>query len=215
MSTYPVNIEQAGQEAPLTYSPPDIAEVEAIAAFARFDGSAAATAFRPSLAFYSDGGLLLARVFPPDQVEAGDSADVTFGPFLGDDGGLRRFATASVSSSGTTTIAAFDTVRLPFARFVTSDPSVFATGEYGTWVINNAVGDDALFLRKRGLYMVQSTWLAAFGVPMESFTGSSWQGAPQAVNSSAFYARQSAGLTQAVQYGFTIVDAVHEDDVAG
>lgn len=212
MSTYPVNVDQAGQSAPLTYSPPDIAEVEAIAAFARYDGTAAASAFLPSLAFYSDGGLLLARVFPSDQVEAGDAADVTFGPFLGDGGGLRRFAVARVGTGGTSTVAAFDTVRLDFASFTTTDPAVFATGNYASGVINNAAGDDGLFLRKRGLYLASVSYVPAIGVALEDFEGLIWDGQPPATPSISGYARSALGVETALQTGMAILDSVHEDD---
>src|SRR4051794_30434741 len=77
-----INVTQAATTAPAVYRVPGSAEVEALSAFARFDGTGAATSFRPALTFYSAAGLILARVFPGDAVVAGDTADVTFASFL-------------------------------------------------------------------------------------------------------------------------------------
>lgn len=81
-----INLTQAAVGAPFDYTIPDSMELEPLSIFARFDGSAAG-AFRPSVSVYSGAGLLLGRFFPSEPVAAGDSADVTFAPFLGRGGG--------------------------------------------------------------------------------------------------------------------------------
>lgn len=49
---------------------------------AAFDGTSSVTAWLPALTIRSQDGTILARVFPDTQAEAGDSADVSFAPFL-------------------------------------------------------------------------------------------------------------------------------------
>lgn len=67
-------------DGPITLSP--------FSAFASFNGSAAAASFRPALTILTQDGLVLARVFPSDTLAVGDTADVTYAPFLGrQDGG--------------------------------------------------------------------------------------------------------------------------------
>lgn len=86
-----INLTQAAVGAPLEYTIPDSMELEPLSIFARFDGSAAGT-FRPSVSVYSGAGLLIGRFFPSEPVAAGDSADVTFAPFLGRGGGQTLLA---------------------------------------------------------------------------------------------------------------------------
>lgn len=79
---FAINVQQSSEEAPVRYEVPGAVEVEPVAAFASYDGSGAAATWIPALAFYSDGGLLLSRVFPQGvTLGAGSSADVSFGPF--------------------------------------------------------------------------------------------------------------------------------------
>lgn len=67
--------------APIQYqlAPGEALTVES--ASATFDGSAAAGAFLPCIAFYAPSGELLSRTFPVDSIAAGASAEVTFAPF--------------------------------------------------------------------------------------------------------------------------------------
>lgn len=51
-------------------------------AFASFDGSGASGDFRPALTIRAQDGTILSRTFPSDSLAAGDSADVTYAPFL-------------------------------------------------------------------------------------------------------------------------------------
>jgi len=80
---------------PLSRELTETGTVELQAAFAIFDGSAAAGAYRPALTIRAQNGTLLARVFPADELAAGDSAGVTFAPFL-------RSAAATPPPSGAT-----------------------------------------------------------------------------------------------------------------
>ena len=48
---------------------------------AYFDGDAAASSFYPCLSVYSQDNKLIGRFFASQQMEPGDEAEVTFGPF--------------------------------------------------------------------------------------------------------------------------------------
>lgn len=52
-------------------------------AYATWDGTGASGDFLPCLAFYSQDGTRVARVFPSTKVAAGDVANVTYAPFPG------------------------------------------------------------------------------------------------------------------------------------
>lgn len=107
-----VNVQDAPAAAPAVYTVPGSADVELLSAFARFDGSGAAGSFRPALTFYSDAGLILARVFPGDTVTAGDTADVTFAPFL-DSGSGGSSASSSIGLSARVTSPELDPMTIP------------------------------------------------------------------------------------------------------
>lgn len=77
-----LKIASGAKATPVRYTLGGLIDAKTQSAFASFDGSGAAGAFLPSLAFYSSDGLLIARTFPSVQVGAGGSADVTFAPFL-------------------------------------------------------------------------------------------------------------------------------------
>lgn len=69
--------------APLTYTLTDPVEVDITSIFAHFDGAAASGAFRTVVTIRAQNGAILARVFPTsDTLTTGDTADVTFAPFL-------------------------------------------------------------------------------------------------------------------------------------
>lgn len=90
-----INVQQAAKAAPATYTVAGSAEIEILSAFASFDGTAAAAAYLPSLAFYSAAGLLISRSFPSSSVAAGASADVSYFPGVVD-------APAAASGGGAT-----------------------------------------------------------------------------------------------------------------
>lgn len=68
--------------APKSYTLPPHLEFEPTAITALFDGSGASGSFLPACALYSQEGLLIARVFPPVALAAGDSAVVSYSPDL-------------------------------------------------------------------------------------------------------------------------------------
>lgn len=68
--------------APQAYSVPNATEIIPRAVNATFDGSGAAGSFLPTLEIISDGGVVIARIPCDTTVAAGDSAEVTFAPFL-------------------------------------------------------------------------------------------------------------------------------------
>lgn len=74
--------------APYSYEVPASQVIEPWSVSAVFDGAGASDAFLPALAFYAQSGELLGRTFPGSPVAAGDSAEVTFAPFLRDIPGL-------------------------------------------------------------------------------------------------------------------------------
>jgi hypothetical protein len=106
--------------------PPATIEPRVLAAFAHFDGTAAASAFLPSLAFYGPAGVLLGRVFP-QQVAAGGTADVTFAPFL-----RSAFASGGVFPPGTT----LDYVEAPAGTLNITATSA-ATAD--SWIVGNPI----------------------------------------------------------------------------
>jgi hypothetical protein len=97
---------------------------------ASFDGSGAAGSFLPCLSIYAQSGELLSRTFP-DEVAAGDTAEVTFAPLLraaqaaAAAGTGYPFAVSGINGfynvpSGVPTIIGID------ALSMTSDPGIFS-----------------------------------------------------------------------------------------
>lgn len=72
---------EGGGDCPFEYqlSPGEDIAPETLSAV--FDGSGAASAFRPALSLYSQDGNLISRTFTEDEIAAGASAEVTFAPF--------------------------------------------------------------------------------------------------------------------------------------
>jgi hypothetical protein len=79
-------------DAPAPIELPGSLDVEIVTATAVFDGSGAAGSFMPCIAVYSQSGILLSRTFPDQVLAVGDTAEVTYVPFL------RRRTTAGVST---------------------------------------------------------------------------------------------------------------------
>lgn len=67
---------------PATYVVPASSEILVSSIFARFDGAAAGGEFVPTLDVLSQSGTLMARVAVTQTLQAGDSARVTWAPFL-------------------------------------------------------------------------------------------------------------------------------------
>lgn len=67
---------------PASYTVPPSLDLVLQSVVVKWNGAAAAGAFLPVLAVYSQDGRLLGRFHPGTQVEAGDTATVTYAPFL-------------------------------------------------------------------------------------------------------------------------------------
>jgi hypothetical protein len=119
--------------APLTYLLAEAGTVDVMSLFAAFDGTNAASSFRPVVTVRSQSGAILARSFPAETVAAGDSADVTFAPFLG-----RQAAAAGAveTTDGVTTVSPTDTLSigagLTLTEPTTGTARIVATGAAGT-----------------------------------------------------------------------------------
>jgi hypothetical protein len=84
-ATTVIAIEDGGLPRGYTLAAQELLQL--LTAEATYDGSSAAGDFLPSVAIYSQEGRLLARTFPATAIGAGDSAKVTFAPFLRAAGG--------------------------------------------------------------------------------------------------------------------------------
>lgn len=78
---------------PASYSVPPSLDLVIQSIVARFNGAAAAGAFLPCLAVYSQDGHLMGRFHPNTELAVGDTAVVTYAPFL-------RASTAAAAASG-------------------------------------------------------------------------------------------------------------------
>lgn len=67
---------------PAQYVVPPTLDLQISSIVARFNGAAASGAFLPCLAIYSQDGHLVGRFHPNVEVSAGDTATVTYAPFL-------------------------------------------------------------------------------------------------------------------------------------
>jgi hypothetical protein len=65
--------------AELVIQPGVVLTLESVSA--RFNGSAAATSFKPCLSVYSQDDKLIGRYFPGSDMQAGDTGEVSYGPF--------------------------------------------------------------------------------------------------------------------------------------
>lgn len=82
--TSPVILVAGTASVPASYVVPPTQELSPLVCNATFDGTSAAGSFLPTLEIVSDGGVVIARcpVAVQDAIAAGDSAEVTFAPFL-------------------------------------------------------------------------------------------------------------------------------------
>jgi hypothetical protein len=69
-------------DAPLTYTLTELGTVDLQTVFAHFNGAGASGSFRPCLTLRAQNGAILGRLFPTEELSAGDSADVTYSPFF-------------------------------------------------------------------------------------------------------------------------------------
>lgn len=93
---------------PATYTVPPSMDLVLQSVVVKWDGSGASGAFLPVLAVRSQDGQLVGRFHPGSQVEAGDTATVTYAPFLRapaatlPDEFTHFFANATLSGAGVT-----------------------------------------------------------------------------------------------------------------
>lgn len=121
MSTTEV-IGPRGGSAPLTYPLTELGTVDLQSVFASFDGAGASGSWLAALTIRAQDGSILVRVFPSETLGAGDSADVTFGPFLGRDSG-------AAGGGGTLTLLTFNG---PGVRTVANGTSRLYAPQAGT-----------------------------------------------------------------------------------
>lgn len=100
-----------GGNAPLTYTVTEPGTVDLQSIFARFDGSGAGGSFKPVVTIRAQNGAILARVFPSQDLAAGDTADVTFAPFLRDSAGSIAWSTDGLDCAGDPVVADSGTLR--------------------------------------------------------------------------------------------------------
>lgn len=90
MATDDRQVLVTGQEnAPAAFTVPGNGQIRPKAVFATFDGSGAAGDFKPALIIRSDAGELVGICAADDVVVAGESADVSWFPRVGDSGAIR------------------------------------------------------------------------------------------------------------------------------
>jgi hypothetical protein len=122
--------------APVIYEVPGTDEVTPLACQALYDGSGASGDFVPTLVFRSQAGHVISRVPTSTVVTAGDSAEVTWAPFLRSASSTAPpvstglpFGLLYANSSGATfgPIVPAASVNVTFPRFKTNAASVFTT----------------------------------------------------------------------------------------
>lgn len=80
LRTSPIYTDNPGS-LPASYVIPGTLELVIQSIVARFDGSAAASEFYPTLSIYTQDGRLVSRVRTDEAFDVGDTGVVTFGPF--------------------------------------------------------------------------------------------------------------------------------------
>lgn len=94
---------------PATYEVTDGEEFEAVAVYGEFSGASASGTYLPALAFYSQSGLLLARIPVSPPLAAGDTAKITWANEIAqtaDQLVARSSYTVSAATTNSTLVAA-------------------------------------------------------------------------------------------------------------
>jgi hypothetical protein len=136
-----------------------IEEWAAEAVEATFDGGGAASDFLACLSLYSPGGALMSRSFPDDAITAGDTAKVTFAPFLRKTGGAAAAGASALpwAIAEHADYAAADYFSgvspnpLSFRHFAGNDATAFAFTATGS----PTAGDGDVTILRSGLYLVR------------------------------------------------------------
>lgn len=156
---------------PATYVVPASSEITVSSIFARFDGGAASGSFVPTLDILSQSGALMARVAAQTTLAVGDSARVTWAPFLRTrqkaiidipivGAAIRRLSTnpQSIPSSASANIVTFDTVDFDTAsmwdagsptRLTCSQAGLYLISGHGSFV-GNGTGDRSCGILENG-----------------------------------------------------------------
>jgi hypothetical protein len=149
--------------APADYVIPSAAELLLKMAYAKFDGTAAASSFKPCLRIISDAGTVAGEAVADDTVAAGGSADVTWFPHLAAptpaaaSPGVAWFFASRVTNQS---IAATTQKKIQWTHVVTSDSTVFT--------VSNSGGTNSTVLgHKAGVYAAfgQVYWDAPLNYP--------------------------------------------------
>lgn len=141
------------------YELPGTFDLDVSAISASFDGSGAAGSFLACASVYSQSGHLIGRYFPSQVFAAGDTGEVSYGPFLEQAAGAAPAAgfTPDVAIAfGSNTVTANNNILTTINFQNTSTP----TGSTA-WQ-NNAGGTQPFTLRKDGwvLLMLDFDWLS-------------------------------------------------------
>lgn len=126
---------------------------------ATFDGGAAGSDFLACLSLYSPGGALMSRTFPDDAITAGDTARVTFAPFLRKIGGATAAAASAlpwaIAQEANNVAADFFIGRSPspltYRNFASNDATAFSFTNTGI----PTAGDGDVHILRSGLYLVR------------------------------------------------------------
>jgi hypothetical protein len=133
---------------PATYTVPPGAELVLQSVFADFNGAGASGTFLACLSILSQDNVVMARVFPDTQLAVGDTAEVSYAPFL-------RAAAAAAAGADLQWAISYGSVTAPNAAN-SSDTSVqtlITTSDSSYFELS----DDELTVLKTGLYLVFSS----------------------------------------------------------
>ncbi len=156
------------EDAPADWELPQSLEIIPKCIRAVFDGSAAASTFRPSLVIVSDSGREIGR-FPvavADAVAAGGSAEVTWFPggrVAGGGGGAAGLSVAFARGSAAQITAPATNTYITTDEFITNDAAAFTTG---TTVIGGNTYTGVVFLEQGTYYHIAAAIGAAGGAPV-------------------------------------------------
>lgn len=127
--------------APFSWEVPPVGPLVIQAVSALWDGAAAAGDFRPALDVFNASGFLVARVVAAETVAAGDSAEVSIGPFL-------DAAAASAAAGGSSPYATSPQVIPIFA----AEAGPFYGLSWTTVRVDNAVRSNAVYTNQSGFH---------------------------------------------------------------
>lgn len=143
---------------PATFALPPGLDLVIQSIVARWNGAAAAGSFKPCLSVYSQDDRLVGRFFPNTDLDTGDTAVVTYAPFLRGEaeaaaGGGLSFANVSTDNVAFTGISV--TANMDVTSFTTNDATAF---DLGSKVIGGTTYHGVRFL-KNGVYRMWVEYL--------------------------------------------------------